>query len=155
MTGVRLGRDAKFYLNTGTFASPTWSAVDQISDLTRGGTWDEIEASTRESVVKMGVAGMLDTAVTGKLKFVPGDTNQVLIADAFWARTTIDIMVLNGPNTTTGIRGVRFECQVMQNTEDQGLGTAVFGDLKFMPTPTTNSPCSVKVVAGAAVFTSL
>lgn len=156
MTGVKLGRNAKFYLNTGTFGSPTWAEVPQISDLTMTRAWDSAEAATRESAVKMGVKTLVDLAVSGKFKFVIGDTNLTAILDALNSpASTVDIMVLNASQTTSGAYGVRYECQVMEGNEDQGLGAAIFDELKFMPTPTTNAPCTVKVVAGAPVFTPL
>jgi hypothetical protein len=156
MTGRRLGRNAKFYLNTGSDVSPTWSEVPQFSDLTRGAAWDTAEVNTRESAVKMSAKTMVDFSVSGKLKFVPGDANITTIMDAlFSGDTIIDIMVLNGPSTTSGCYGVRFQCQVTEGNEDQGLANAIYEDLKFVPTPATLSPYSVKIVAGAPVMTAI
>lgn len=155
-TAAYLGRNAKLYLNTGSYGSPTWSEVANISDLTLNRAWDEADVNTRESAMKMGLKTLLDAAVTGKMKFTIGDTNTTTIMDALNSPTTaLDIMALNGPSTTTGMYGVRYPCQVTQGNEDQGLGVALFEDLKFMPTPSANAPCTVKVVAGAPVFTTI
>lgn len=156
MTGVSLGRNAKVYLNTGPFGTPAWAEIPQISDLTQAGAWDSAEASTRESAVKMGVKTLADLSVTCKMKFVPGDTNQATIIDAFFSPTaTVDVMVLNGPQTVPGTYGVRYTAQVSQRDEDQGLGVGVFEGLKFEPTPSANPPSSAKVVGSAPVFTTL
>lgn len=153
MTGAWLGREAKFYLNSGSFGSPTWSEVPNISDLTRNGEWETVDASTRESSAKMAIKTLIDFGVSGKLKFAAGDGNTVAIMDAFFSPdAVIDIMVLNGALTRSGAYGVRYQCQVTSDNEDQGLSAAVFEDLKFMPTP-GNPPASVKVVSGAPVFT--
>ncbi len=155
MTGVQLGRNSVFYLNTGSYGSPTWSAVANISDLTLAGEWDSADSSTRESVVKMVVPTMVDLAVNGKLKFIT-DSNTTTIVQAFFTRAVIDIMALNGPNTTTGNIGVRYPCVVQSRGEDQGLAVAVFEDVKFSPTPSASGPpCWVQVVAGAPVFYNL
>lgn len=156
MTGRRLGRNAKFYLNTGSDVSPTWSEVPQISDLVRGAAWDTAEVNSRESSGKMIAKTLVDLAITAKLKFVVSDNNITTIMDALFSPDTIiDIMVLNGPSTTTGCYGSRFQCQVTEGGEDQGLTVAIYEDLKFMPTPSTLPPYSVKVVGGAPVMTAI
>lgn len=155
-TAAYLGRNAKFYLNTGSYGSPTWSEVPNISDLTLNRAWDEGDASTRESAMKQAVKTLLDAAVSGKLKFTIGDSNTTTILDALDSpTTTIDIMCLNGPQTTNGMKGVRYPAQVTQGNEDQGLGVVLYEDIKFMPTPTANPPCTVKVVGSAPVFTAV
>lgn len=156
MTGASLGRNAKAYLNTGTHGVPTWAEIPQVSDLTAAGAWDTAEASTRESAVKMAVKTLVDLSVSGKLKFVAGDTNQATIIEAFYnPATTIDVMILNGASNTNGTYGVRYDCQVTSKDEDQGLGVAIFDGFKLMPTPSANLPSWVKVTAGAPVFTTL
>jgi len=155
MTGAWLGRKAKFYLNFGLFGSPSFAEVPNISDLTRNGEWETADGSTRESAVKQSVKTMVDLSVGGKLKFVAGDANTVAIMDAFMSPDSfLDIMVLNGPMTTPGAYGVRYQAQVTSDNEDQGLSTVIFEDLKFMPTPIgANPPATVKVISGAPVFT--
>lgn len=154
-TGVRLGRDAIFYLNTASFGSPTWAAIPQVSDLNVTAEWDETEASTRESKMKLKAKTLLGAEVGGKLKNVKGDTNLDTIIDALFTDSVVDIMVLNGAKDTDGARGFRFECQVHSANEDQGLGVAIFDEVKFKPYPTANAKQSVKVVTGAPVFTAI
>lgn len=156
MTGRSLGRNAKFYLNTGSDVSPTWGEVPQFSDLTRGAAWDTTEANSRESAGKMSVKTLVDLSVNGKLKFVRGDSAIATIMDALFSPDAIiDIMVLNGPSNQAGNYGSRFQCQVTDGGEDQGLGNAIYEDLKFMPTPSTLPPYSVKVVGSAPVMTAI
>lgn len=154
-TTVRLGRDAKLYLNTATFGSPTWVALDNVSDLTVTAEWDEVEASTRESKMKLKAKTLLGAEVGGKLKFDLTDANTGTILDALLSDAVVDIMVLNAPSTVTGARGFRYECQVHAANEDQGLGAAIFEDIKFKPYPTANAKQSAKVTAGAPVFTAI
>lgn len=154
-TGVRLGRDAVFYLNTATFGSPTWTAIPQISDLAVTAEWDEVEASTRESKMKLKAKTLLGAEVGAKLKAVPGDTNLGTIIAALFSDAVVDIMVLNGAKDSNGCYGFRFEAQVHSANEDQGLGAAIFDDIKFKPYPTTNAKHSVLVTTGAPVFTAI
>lgn len=153
-TAYRLGRDAKLYVNTASFGSPTWSAIDNVSDLTLTAEWDEAEASTRESKMKLKVKTLAGVEVSGKLKFDLTDTNTGTLLDAMVADTVIDVLVLNGTSATNGARGFRFECQVHAANEDQGLGAVVFEDFKLKPVPSANAKQSAKVASGAPVFTA-
>lgn len=155
-TGYKLGRDSVFYLNTnsGNFNTPTWTAVPQFSDLAVEATWDTAEASTRESRMKFAVKTLLSAAVTGKLRFDLTDSNINTLVQANLLDSAVDIMVLNGTSNTNGAIGFRFEAQVHQSNEDQGLGQVIFEDMKFVPVPTLNPKQSVKVSAGAPVFTT-
>jgi hypothetical protein len=155
MTGVRLGRDAVLYLNTGTFGSPTWVAIPQFSDLTVGAAWDAADANTRESKMKMKAKTQLEAGVEGKMKFDLTDTNVGTIMDALLSDSVVDVMVLNASNSTNGARGFRFEAQVHRANEDQGLGVAIYEDIMFVPYPTANAKQSVKVTSGAPVFTAI
>ncbi len=156
MTGARLGRDAKFYLNTGTYGSPTWAAIDQISDLTVAAPWDEAPADTRESVVGMTLNTTMRLQVSGKVKFVNDATNLTTILDAADSRAPLDIMVHNGASDGShGIRGFRFDAQVSLPNEDQGLGVAIFDEVLFKPTPSANTPKKAVVATNAPVFTAI
>lgn len=154
-TTVRLGRDSVFYLNTGTFGSPTWAAVPQFSDLNVTAEWDETEASTRESKMKMKAKTLLGAEVGGKLKPDLTDTNIGTILDALLSDAVVDVMVLNAASSVNGARGYRYECQVHSGNEDQGLGVAIFDDIKFKPFPTANAKQTAKVASGAPVFTAI
>lgn len=154
MTKVRLGRDAVLYLNTASFGSPAWSAVANVSDLAVEAAWNEAEAATRESKVVMAAKTQLPLAVTCKLKFDLTDTSTGTILDALVSDSVVDVMVLNTPSTVNGGRGYRFEAQVFDGSEDQGLGVAVYDAIKFKPYPNGNLPASAKVASGAPVFTT-
>lgn len=154
-TGVKLGRDAVLYYNTASFGSPTWTAIPQVSDLSVTAEWDEAEASTRESKMKLKVKTLLGAEVAAKLKVVPSDTALGVIVAALFSDAVVDILVLNGTNATNGCYGFRFECQVHSANEDQGLGNAIFDEVKFKPCPTVNAKQSVLVTTGAPVFTTI
>lgn len=156
-TGVRLGRDAVFYLNTnsGNFNTPTWTAVPQFSDLNVEAAWDAADANTRESRMKLQAKTLLGAAVSGKLKFDLTDANIATIMAALLSDNVVDVMCLNGPSNTNGAIGYRFEAQVHQANEDQSLGVAIYEDIKFVPYPTANAKQSVKVTAASPVYTAI
>jgi hypothetical protein len=157
ITKVGLGRNAKFFLNGGTFGSPNWSAVPNISDCAVNAVWDEADASTRESAAKMTVKTLLGLEIDVKLKYDVTDANTAAIMSAMVSPSgTVDILVLNGSSATNGVIGYRMDSQVFQANEDQSLGVAEFEDLKFKPTPYNgNAPASAAVASAAPVFTTL
>lgn len=158
MTTVQLGRKCKLYISiNGNFGGPSWLEVANVSDLTRSIAWDTTDANSRESAAKMIVKTLVDLSISGKLKFANGDANTNSIMDALMSPDAfLDVLCLSGPLATAGNYGVRFQAQVTEGNEDQGLGTALYEDIKFMPTPLGgNAPQSAKVVGSAPVFTSI
>jgi hypothetical protein len=153
---AKLGLKCKLYLNTGTYGSPTWSAVNCVSDFTLSAKWDAGEASTRESRMKLWLKTMLDLGFQAKLRNSnSGDTSYTTIAAALLTDATVDLLVLNADDTTNGAWGFRAACQVHSGNEDQGLGAVVFDDIEFKPAPNTDGNYSSALVAnGAAVFTA-
>lgn len=154
--GAKLGLKCKLYLNTASFGSPTWTAVACVSDFALNAKWDAGEASTRESRMKLWLKTLLDLGFTGKLRASDtGDTSYTTISAALLTDAALDIMVLNGDKTTTGVWGFRAACQVHSANEDQGLGAVVFDDIEFKPAPNTDGNySSALVTAGAPVFTA-
>lgn len=154
---VGLGINDKLYRNTGNFGTPTWVELDGVSDVKVNSSWDTADGSTRRGRVKMMEATQQNLTLDAKL-LVDGGTDYVALAAAYWARSTIDVMCLDGGNTTNGSEGVRFESLITKFDEDQGLGSINFRDVTFtprVPSVSTNVPKSVLVTAGNAVFTTI
>lgn len=159
MPTMKLGILAKSYRNTGTYGTPVWSEVTCISDWTSTGSWDTVEASTRASRVKSGAKTLFDVGVSGKLKVSDDDTNYLAFRAALFSQTaTLDLLVLDGPRTASGVTGVRANFIVSKGDQSQGLGDALHLDITLMPDAYTDSaqqPSSVLVTAGAPVYTAI
>ncbi|HYH63269.1 MAG TPA: hypothetical protein VD866_01080 [Urbifossiella sp.] len=150
-----LGILAKVYLNGASFGSPTWTAVSLIGDLKVPAKWDINEVLTRASRLKLKVKTMLDVDITGTLKTDLTDAAYTALYAAMLSDDVVDVMCLTGANTVNGVRGWRFEAQVVNMSQDQGPGAVIFDEFGLIPTPTANPPKSVAVASGAAVFTSI
>jgi hypothetical protein len=149
-----LGIDCTLNRNTGSFASPTWDLVDTVSDVAINGQWNRAEGSTRQSPVVMGANSQLPLSISGRIRADLTNLDWEALWDAWKVQNTlIDIMVLTGPSTTNNSVGVRFEANVVNFGQPQGLGDYVFNDLSFEPTVSSNLPDSVEVATGAPVFT--
>lgn len=155
MADTRLGVFSKFYVNTGTYGSPTWLEVDLISNLTINAAFDKGESSARRARVKTNEPTMLDLNLTGQVRVDNTDNGYNEIRDAFLAADTVDVLVLNGANTRNGSLGFRFDAKVFSLGEDQSLGSVLFNDIEIGPCASDNDPKSVEVTAGVPVFSDI
>lgn len=155
--GAKLGLSCKAYLNVGNYGTPNWSAITCISDWKVSAKWDEGDASTRESRLKLALKTLAGVEVSGKMRSSnSGDTNYTTIKTALMADTQLDVMILDGTSTTNGVTGFRFACQVFDGSQDQGLGQVVFDEVMLKPVPNTDGNYNtVLVTAGAAAFTAV
>lgn len=154
----RLGIKAKFYYNAGNYATPTWTAIDLISDLTVAAQFDMAEGNTRETHIKRKAPTLVDLNVTGKIRKDESVAGFEVLEDAFLTGNEIDVLVMDGLTTSNGADGYRFHGCIGNWGEDQGLGNIIFKDFAMYPgfdRVGGNLPKSVEVAAGAPVFTAL
>lgn len=151
----RRGIDCCAYVNTATYEAPTWTECDFINDFNVNNADDFADANSRASAIKKGVKTMKDLSFTGTL-LDPGAANTAYdaIIAAINGTTVIDVMVLNGPSTTNGVRGWRADCQVTQGNQDQSTGVVLYDEIEIKPYPSTNPVKKVLVTSGAPVFTN-
>lgn len=151
-----LGVLAKVYVNTGTYSSPTWDVFPGISDWSVNASWDEAEANSRASRVKRVEKTLIGLEVTGKVKTeLMTNTDYERVIGALHSDDPLDVMILNGPKDTNGVRGYRFDAHVMSGNQDQGLGAVLYDDVTLKPAASANSPSTVVVSSGAPVFTAI
>lgn len=149
-----LGIDCKLYRNTATYSSPTWNLIDNVADVAINASWNRADGSTRISPVMMGQNSQLPLSISGRIRADLTDLDWEALWDAWKAGTTlIDVLCLTGAATTNDSVGVRFEANVVNWSQPQGLGDYVFNEFSLEPTVSANLPDSVEVATGAAVFT--
>lgn len=148
-----LGIDCKLYRNTATFGSPTWDEIDTVSDVSINGQWNRGDGSTRQSPVIMSGNTQLSLSISGRIRADLTNTDWESLWDAWKANSLIDVMALTGGSTTNDNTGVRFEADVVNFSQAQGLGDYVFNDFSLEPRVSTNLPDSVEISTGAPVFT--
>lgn len=154
---AKRGIKCKLYVNTGTYASPTWTAVATVSDAVSNAQWGEADASARDTPVKQFDISQMDLSVSGKAR-VPDavDTAFDALAAAFLDGSAKDILVLNGASTENGATGYRYHAKVFNWSEDQAMGNVVYKDFLLKPTPSSEGlPKSCTVTSGAPVFTAI
>ncbi len=135
-----LGLDAVIYVNTGTFGSPTWTAIDITKDVTLP------QSHGRADVTSRGSGGFVEELAALKTLNVNFNINKVIadaqfetIRDAYKNRTTVDMAVADGAIATSGTEYMRFEGKVFEWNENQQLAEGITIDAVIGPTPNANA----------------
>jgi len=119
----KTGHQMKLYRNTGTVATPVWSEVDEVGDVSipdfsRG----LAELKRRASDYTKNLASLIQSiAVEFRLHHGLDATNFDAIRTNFFDATPEEWVVMNGDITTAGNEGLRLPALVEQFPWDQPL----------------------------------
>ncbi len=81
--GVKLGLDARLYMNSGTYASPTWSGLNTVRDLTLNLETGEADVSTRSNQGwRATVSTLKDASLEFELVIDPEDSGATWMAQS-------------------------------------------------------------------------
>lgn len=118
-----MGNDCKWYVNAGTYASPTWVEITLAKDITVNDSRAEGDSTVRGFDMTSITPGMRTIQITGEIKYDPADTGCDALYDAYVAdpQVPVGILVLNGPVATAGSKGKRFDAYVTQFGDNEPL----------------------------------
>lgn len=150
-----IGLNAKAYRNTGSYGAPTWSEMTLISDMSVNPSWEEADASARESRIKQTVKTLMMLDISGKMKKKPSDANYTALMNAMLSDDVLDLLIMDGDKDTEGNRGWRADFQVFSTNEDQAMGNVLFEEFTLKPSITGNPPKAVLVAAGPTLTYSI
>jgi len=146
-----LSENAKLFRNTGTFASPTWDEITLVKDLSISLDKDETDVTTRGSGgFKEFVDGMIDASLEFSMLYDDTDTDFTALRTAFFAKTNVEVLVLDGAATgdgSTGNQGLRARMMVKSMTRNENLGEALMMDFTLRPVKNADGPPTWFVVA--------
>ena len=135
-----LSENAKFYRNSGSYGSPTWDLISNVKDLTLNLDKDETDVTTRASGgFKEFVDGLIDASIEFSMLWDTADTNFTAIRTAFFAKTAVEFLILDGDEGTAGSQGLRVTCMVKGFTRNEALGEALMVDVNIRPTKNANA----------------
>ena len=135
-----LSENAKFYRNSGSYGSPDWVEIDNVKDLTLNLDKDETDVTTRASGgFKEFVDGLIDASIEFSMLWDTADTNFTAIRTAFFAKTAVEFLILDGDEGTAGSQGLRVTCMVKGFTRNEALGEALMVDVNIRPTKNANA----------------
>ena len=141
-----IGYNAKIYINTGAYATPTWAEITVVGDLSHNSSHAEADATTRggggEEAV---IAAITSRSIEFDVKYDTSDTNVVALEDAYYAKTVLDVAVMSGDIATTGSRGFRADTQVFQWNKSEPLAEAQNVAAILKPTYSANAPTKMVI----------
>jgi hypothetical protein len=112
----------KIYQNTGTDAAPVWALITGTRDITVPMTADELDDSSRDSLYKKFLSGMIDLGVDFQMRYHSGNPDHTTLINNFFNQTVFQIAVVDGDISTVGSQGVKFFCQLFSNSISLPLG---------------------------------
>jgi hypothetical protein len=135
---VLKGLDCFVYRNTATYASPTWSIVNPVIEVTIDSSVGTIDASNRNSTYRLMLAGLLEWSATIKFNKDKDDTDFVALETAANGRTNVDLLILDGVRTSTASTGFRVQGFFSSWNESQPLEGAIEIDATIVPAAVSN-----------------
>lgn len=154
----KYGFSGQLLLNGGTYGSPTWGEAEAVRDVMVNADMDEFDATTRAGGgVKQSEPTLLALEITGKIRSDEADTTGfAALETAFLTRASIDILVLDGSQTTVGSRGYRFDAKLFKFGEDEAVENVLFREFSLKPCISSNAVKKAVVGSGPTLgYTSL
>lgn len=141
------GLDCKVYRNSATYGSPTWALVNPVIEVTANLTNTAFDASNRDSNYRLQLPSLTELSFDIRMHKDKDDTDFAALETAAQARTTVDLLILDGLQTSAASDGWRIQGFFTTWNESQPLEDAVTVDATFVPAATANA---VAVATGTA-----
>jgi len=106
------GASYKLYLNTGTYASPTWAEIKAVGDISVDKAPDDVEVPER-GMDTGHLHGESNPTFSFTLFEDSGDTNVETLIAAIYSGAMKELAVANGAIATTGTKYLRMESVLM------------------------------------------
>lgn len=137
-SAIMVGGEAGLYRNTGTYAAPVWAEVVLARDVTPGGGWDFVEASDRQTAIKLYAKTQLDKPHQVVMR---ADITEAEYASwvecANKRKATFDLLILNQKRTVTGAVGFRGPFLISLTGEPQEIGGVIYSTFELRATRDT------------------
>lgn len=116
------GRKNYLYVNTATYASPTYAEVTRARDVNHNDSRSEGDDSCRGYDMASVEVGLASYECSFDAVYKRGDTALDALQAAYRAGTPIGIMFLDGPRATAGSKGFRVDVKVTAFNRSEPLG---------------------------------
>ena len=157
-SAIMVGGEAGLYRNSGTYASPVWVEVVLARDVTPSGGWDFVEASDRQTALKLYAKTQIDAPIQVLMRADITNAEYALwVQSANLRKDTLDLLVLNQKRTVTGALGWRGPFLLALTGEPQEIGGVVSSTFELRATRDTDGNY-VKVAeneAGTLTYTAI
>jgi predicted secreted protein len=138
---IKLGMEAKLYRNSGSFATPVWSELENVKDLTLNLEAGEADVTTRgNGGWRATIATLKDGSIEFDMVWDTADANFTSIKDAFFNGTAVEFAVMDGAIATTGSQGLRASMSITGFSRSEALEEAIMVNVTAKPTYSANPP---------------
>jgi hypothetical protein len=152
VSAVKPAIKAIIYRNTASYGSPTWTALTLVRDVNAARPWDFGDASIRASRVKLYHPTQMDFAFSMTMRCDDADTGYLAIDAAAVSGAQIEFLILDGPLTTEGTRGVRASFHISDTGQDQAIGNILYKNYELKAGFSTDAyPKAISVGASSAL----
>lgn len=141
----QIGLDMKLYRNTGSFAIPVWTLIDNCRDLSAPDSMSEADVSRRASQYRQTEPALRDFSIEFEMVQDATDTNFTSIRTAYAARTLIEFALADGLIATVGTIYFRIECKITEFSRVEPLEDANIYSVKAKPAFSANVASLVTV----------
>lgn len=138
--GQKLGIEGKLFRNTGSYASPVWNEVKNVTDLSTTIDKSEADFSSRSSRWKMIRGALKEAGVDFELRYDPTDEDWIALNTAFLADTAIEFWIADGPSGIEGTAGLRFSAEILKWGRNEPLEDSMTTPCTIKPCPSANDP---------------
>ena len=129
-----ISENAKIYYNSGSYGSPTWVEITLVKDVTLNLEKSDIDVTTRGSGGFSEYAnGLVDASVEFSLLYNTADAAFTAIKTAFFDKSNVEVLVLDGEYGVIGNQGLRADMLVASFTRNETLGEALMVDISLKP----------------------
>lgn len=141
-----LGKDATLNRNTGTFASPTYNAIDNVQNLSYEATRAEANTSTRGSDVATVATAQKSLTISWDMVYVLSDADFTALETAYNTNVVIDLFVCDGPTGTAGNKGWHGDWYITKFSRKEDLEGVIMYECEAKPAKTSNTMTWVTTV---------
>ena len=137
MSRTRLGHLAKLYVDSvNNWTTPTWVEVPNVNNLTLNLSHATADVTTRAHAGwRTQVATLKEATIEFDMLDVAGDPSVAQIRQAFFARSQLHVLCLNGPRTEVGSWGLKTLVEVTRFNRAEQMGQAIVISVTFVVSP--------------------
>ncbi|MGC4004698.1 MAG: hypothetical protein QM811_16890 [Pirellulales bacterium] len=136
-----LGMECQLVRNTSIYATPSWSPISIVRDLTLDMESGEANADARANQEWGAVlATRKNASVTFDILNKKGDTHLAAIKNAYLNKTLLDMAVLDGPHDVEGSEGLRADWAILKFSRNEQQGEVVSYSVTMKPGYSVNLP---------------
>lgn len=142
---TQIGLDMKLYYNTSNYASPSWSLISDVRDLTAPDVFKEADVSRRAAGFNQYEPTLRDFSIEFDSVYDYSDTAFAALLTRYAAKTLTEFALADGLIATNGTHYLRVECKLFKAERSEPLEGANVYSFMAKPCYSSNAPTFVTV----------